>query len=51
MEKLISEIEKVIANAKTRQENNQLTEEMNIKEIKFALDCLVNNKVSEGRKV
>ena len=50
MDKLIEEIETIIANAKKRREENTLNEEMNIKEIKIALDYLIHGSLSEGRK-
>jgi hypothetical protein len=49
MKKLIEQLEKIIKDAKARVELN-VPEEYNLSEVKFQMDCLLNYKVSEGRK-
>jgi hypothetical protein len=49
MKILIEKLEKIIADSE-RREKLGIPEDLNMAEMEFQIDCILNHKVSEGRK-
>ena len=50
LEQLKTKIKSILDLTKRRKAECSFTDEMNLREVLFALECVLDNKVSEGRK-